>query len=306
MFACPFTKEEWHCLPGSLVKPWDSSSACKPNSKSSEGSSPHAERFGGISTEHVVPQCSPCVFPLLLHRRTPWQKKDGEHRHRNKLVGRAHRELHSTQVMEPLWHGNSWRLGQRNGELHPVTRPGVWPRSENGSAGLDSSQHYKLSLCLHHKGEMAQKRLATAGKVTFTSLCCPADGSAQGSRLWPLTLRALRHFCLSCSSFLSCPFDWDPPASAGPATRSASGDWHTRSKLGTAVTVLSCLFWGSFYLQVLCLVMLQIRIIKSHPSVYTSSGFPSTVCLLSLYVHKKNQLTVAIKAGMETLTLLLH
>lgn len=212
-----------------------------------------------------------CIPSITAHGNT-LAKKDGEHRPRNRLVGRAHRELHSTQVMEPLWHGNSWRLGQRNGELHPVTRPGVWPRSENGSAGLNPSQHCKLSLYLYHKGEMAQKRLATTGKVTFKSLCCPADGSAQDSRLWPLTLRALRHFCLSCSSFLSCPFDWDPPASAGPATRSASGDWHTRSKLGpTAVTVLSCLFWGSFYLQVLCLVMLQIRIIKSHPSVYIFS-----------------------------------
>lgn len=199
-----------------------------------------------------APVFTMCIPSITAHGDT-LAKKDGEHRHRNRLVGRAHRELHSTQVMEPLWHGNSWRLGQRNGELHPVTRPGVWPRSENGSAGLNPSQHCKLSLYLYHKGEMAQKRLATTGKVTFKSLCCPADGSAQDSRLWPLTLRALRHFCLSCSSFLSCPFDWDPPASAGPATRSASGDWHTRSKLGpTAVTVLSCLFWGSFYLQVLC------------------------------------------------------
>lgn len=106
-------------------------------------------------------------------------KKGWRAQKENRLVGRAHRELHSTQIMEPLCHGNSWRLGQRNGEQHPVTGPGVWPQSENGSAGLDPSQHYKLSLCLPHKGDMAQKRLVTCRKGNI-SLWCPALLRAAG------------------------------------------------------------------------------------------------------------------------------
>lgn len=235
----------------------------------------------------------PCVFPLILHGGIPWQKR-----------------LESTDTGTGLWAeltGNytehkSWNPSEEWG-----TAPCHWAwclatvREWQCWAGsISALQTVPLPSAERHRNDWQP-----AGKVTFT--VCPAHGSAEGSSLWALTLHALHHFCLSCSSFLSCPFDWDPPASAGPATRSASGDWHTGNKLGlTAVTVLSCLLWSSFYLQVLCLAMLQIRIIKSHPSLYTSSGFPSTVCLLSLYVHKKTQLTVAIKAGMETVTLLLH
>lgn len=142
-------------MPGSLVKPWDPSSAFKPSSKGCKDSSPCAEGLGGISTEHVVPQCSPtCVLSMTAQGDT-FAKEDGEHSHRNWLLGRAHRELYSTQTMEPSeeW-GTAPSMGLVSGHSQRRAVLGwIHPSTTN--------------LCPHHKGEMAQKPLATAGKVTF-------------------------------------------------------------------------------------------------------------------------------------------